>query len=423
MGFEPIKKKVILSIDNPDMSQHITIKQGFIGTLELTISFLYQKETFILPPGTTAKLRMLKPDKSQVLNNFEVVGNSVIVSMTFQMQRSPGIGSFEIILMNEGDAIPSSTCNITITPSVHDDSNIQSTDEYISVIEALVQVNEALSNAETVTDNMNDLIDLVQSETLKIYKNYVNTYANIATTYPNPEIGWITKTIDTGNWYRYNGAAWVIVDNDTLDKVGNLASSTNTNKSNVIAITNELNANKLNKTGDAKDNTITFSQAAADGEMLSGSTLSVLFGLIKKKFADIVTTLAGKLNTANVANNDVTTAAGFAWDARRGKAIRDDLTTLNNNLTANISIVIKTSTDMLTSLTTPNNNIRRFAYFGVMPSDIPAALVSPTYVYAELLGMSGVRVIKLTSVNAGGSVERIDGYMLGTGSYLWSNKY
>ena len=39
-----------------------------------------------------------------------------------------------------------------------------------------------------------------------------------------------------------------------------------------------------------------------------------------------------KLNTANIANNDVTTAAGFAWDARRGKAIRDDLTTLNNNL-------------------------------------------------------------------------------------------
>lgn len=40
-----------------------------------------------------------------------------------------------------------------------------------------------------------------------------------------------------------------------------------------------------------------------------------------------------------IANNDATTIAGFAWDARRGKAIRDDLTntnlavtTINNNL-------------------------------------------------------------------------------------------
>jgi hypothetical protein len=40
-----------------------------------------------------------------------------------------------------------------------------------------------------------------------------------------------------------------------------------------------------------------------------------------------------KLDKANIANNDVTTVAGLAWDARRGKAIRDDVTTLTNNFT------------------------------------------------------------------------------------------
>lgn len=44
---------------------------------------------------------------------------------------------------------------------------------------------------------------------------------------------------------------------------------------------------------------------------------------------DLYTT---KLSTANIANNDVTTAAGLAWDARRGKAIRDDVNALTNNL-------------------------------------------------------------------------------------------
>jgi len=34
----------------------------------------------------------------------------------------------------------------------------------------------------------------------------------------------------------------------------------------------------------------------------------------------------------NIANNDSVTEPGFAWDARRGKAIRDDLNTLNESL-------------------------------------------------------------------------------------------
>jgi len=41
----------------------------------------------------------------------------------------------------------------------------------------------------------------------------------------------------------------------------------------------------------------------------------------------------------NIANNDAVTVEGFAWDARRGKAIRDDVNTLNESLvTKNITI-------------------------------------------------------------------------------------
>lgn len=58
---------------------------------------------------------------------------------------------------------------------------------------------------------------------------------------------------------------------------------------------------KLEKTGDAKDNTVTFVQAEEDGELTSGSKLSILIGLIKKKFADILTGLAGKIDKTSVA--------------------------------------------------------------------------------------------------------------------------
>ena len=46
----------------------------------------------------------------------------------------------------------------------------------------------------------------------------------------------------------------------------------------------------------------------------------------------IKTALANKLNTANVVNNLLTTAAGYALDARQGKALDDKITALNGKL-------------------------------------------------------------------------------------------
>lgn len=42
--------------------------------------------------------------------------------------------------------------------------------------------------------------------------------------------------------------------------------------------------------------------------------------------------LANKLNTANVVNNLLTTAAGYALDARQGKALDDKITALNGKI-------------------------------------------------------------------------------------------
>ncbi len=46
----------------------------------------------------------------------------------------------------------------------------------------------------------------------------------------------------------------------------------------------------------------------------------------------IKNTLANKLNTSSVVNNLLTTAAGYALDARQGKALDDKITALNGKL-------------------------------------------------------------------------------------------
>lgn len=55
----------------------------------------------------------------------------------------------------------------------------------------------------------------------------------------------------------------------------------------------------------------------------------------------IKNSLANKLNTSSVVNNLLTTVAGYALDARQGKALDDKITALNGKLgyTANVTTV------------------------------------------------------------------------------------
>lgn len=59
-----------------------------------------------------------------------------------------------------------------------------------------------------------------------------------------------------------------------------------------------------------------------------GDIGSALFGKISKWFSDMSALVATKLNVANVVNNLITTASGYALDARQGKALYDDISHL-----------------------------------------------------------------------------------------------
>ncbi len=96
-----------------------------------------------------------------------------------------------------------------------------------------------------------------------------------------------------------------------------------------------MNDEKLNKTNVANNLTTTAAGYAMDARQ--GKILN-----------------DGKLNKTNVLNNLTTTASGNALDARQGKALNDKITTLNNNLNANIGILDTTvTTDQNGSATIP----------------------------------------------------------------------
>lgn len=71
--------------------------------------------------------------------------------------------------------------------------------------------------------------------------------------------------------------------------------------------------------------TITTSTASFPSPQV-GDTGATAFGKIVKWFADGLAAITGKLDAANVVNNLTTTEAGYALDARQGKALNDSLT-------------------------------------------------------------------------------------------------
>lgn len=151
-------------------------------------------------------------------------------------------------------------------------------------------------------------------------------------------------------------SAYAALQKLLADLEGNPSQVTNI-LNNIVSLQN----NKLDKTGDGKDNIETFTIASTDTDIVSGEKHSVIFGKILKSInifrtnitniitnigtlASLLTTdktslveainelVNGKFNKANIANNVITTVAGLALDARQGKALQEQITAQNNNL-------------------------------------------------------------------------------------------
>lgn len=74
---------------------------------------------------------------------------------------------------------------------------------------ATLNANNATADANSAADNANNVAELLETETLKIYKDAVVNYSDLATTYPTPQNGWTVAVTSENVSYRWNGTAWV----------------------------------------------------------------------------------------------------------------------------------------------------------------------------------------------------------------------
>ena len=184
---------------------------------------------------------------------------------------------------------------------------------------------------------------------------------------------------DNGKMYRKGNSAWIYVSNlrgptgatgpaGPLCPLDTSMAVTVPGQAALDAVLGPTLAGKLDATGDSANNTVTYtSDDVADGSasvwetvqpLTSGEKHESLFAKISKvvknvrflykllgttdisgigsgTVTDILSALnSGKFDKANVVNNLTTTTAGYALDAREGKTLADNVSTLNDALAA-----------------------------------------------------------------------------------------
>lgn len=151
----------------------------------------------------------------------------------------------------------------------------------------------------------------------------------------------VTGTSTTGTVFAASGVTSAIVGDQYINTTtGYLYTCTLAGAASVAkwAYVKPLNV------GDSKDSTVTFTQASADAELVSGATHATLFGLIKKKFADIVTTLASKVNTADKATTDTENNTNKWLAANVGYILGGEIDVINSRESRAIKQASNTTT-------------------------------------------------------------------------------
>ena len=171
------------------------------------------------------------------------------------------------------------------------------------------------------------------------WKEAVDTFADISTTYPNPEDGWTVNTKDNNITYRYNGSEWVAISANAIPKATN----------EVDGLMTKEYAKKLDGLTKYTPDGTTIT-ADEDGTLHGADTIQV-DGItitrddatkviaLAKTLQDKIGTIDNKVDQNYVVNNLTTTEEGFVLDGRQGKALQDQITSLNGSL---IKVVTKT---------------------------------------------------------------------------------
>ena len=130
-------------------------KQNDKGTRFVEAALLDNGAPYTIESGTTARIRILKPDNTAVYNIATISSNIVTAELTSQALAAYGIAIAEIGLFKGEQILSTFTFYIRIERSAVDDSAIESTDEFTVLEQAIRDAGTATTSATSAASAAN----------------------------------------------------------------------------------------------------------------------------------------------------------------------------------------------------------------------------------------------------------------------------
>lgn len=130
-------------------------KQNDKGTRFVEATLLDNGAPYTIENGTTARIRILKPDNTMIYNNATISSGKVTAELTSQALAAYGMAIAEIGLFKGEQILSTFTFYIRIERSAVDDSAIESTDEFTVLEQAIRDAGTATTSATSAASAAN----------------------------------------------------------------------------------------------------------------------------------------------------------------------------------------------------------------------------------------------------------------------------
>lgn len=162
INIKPITHEIQLNFGSSDIKRTV-IKQNSDQTHILSITLYDNNDRLKLAPDWEIVISARKPDNKFIINDVEeehisLTDDKINVTVTRQMLSVPGTVKCELCIYKpDGACYFSDTFFIYVEPNVNYSSELESTDEYLSIVNTLNHVREYEQSAQKSKEHIDNL--------------------------------------------------------------------------------------------------------------------------------------------------------------------------------------------------------------------------------------------------------------------------
>lgn len=344
---EKIEHKIQLNFGSSDVRRTV-VKQNSDKMHVLLITLYDNDDSLAIDTTWNVVISARKPDGKFIVdsNNISIINNVINVVLTKQMLATPGTEKCELsIYKPDGSCFFSDTFFLYVEPNVNYGSQLESTNEYDSIVDTLNKIKDYEEDAERTKGHIHDVSDEVDQLKVDIEDTYDDLKEAVVTTNDLIEKNEIIETNEKkrGEAEEKREEQEEKRQNDTASAITNAEKATKKANDAADDLQDKLDAHHFVLTED-KDvaggvagydmvtELKTRLNALADSDDITLDQLSEIIAYIKSNRSLIENVTTNKVSVVDIIDNLTSTATDKPLSANQGKVLKDLITSLTTTV-------------------------------------------------------------------------------------------